>query len=49
LRHGPAEDALAAAEIEDAVSALHIEQRQTDDEYPTTTGTIIDAFLLVKD
>ncbi len=30
-------------------SALLWEQRQTDDEYPATTGTIIDALLIVKD
>lgn len=30
-------------------SALLWEQRQTDDEYPATTGTVIDAMLLLKD
>ena len=29
-------------------SALLWEQRQTDDEYPSTTGTVIDAMLLLK-
>lgn len=30
-------------------SALLWEQRQTDNEYPATTGTIIDSMLLLKD
>ena len=30
-------------------STLLFEQMQTDDEYPATTGTVIDAMLLVKD
>lgn len=30
-------------------SVLLFEQMQTDDEYPATTGTVIDAMLLVKD
>lgn len=29
-------------------SALLWEQMQTDDEYPQTTGTVIDAMLLLK-